>query len=814
MQYVEYAEPDEDLLRWLAGLDTPQLARVLAKRPDVLEPPWPRRLTDLSVRLSAQESIVAATRELTSPAVQIMCAWQLCQALGDDNGVPVATLAGWLGASAAEVTFAVEPLADLALAWIDRAGLVQVPEAMKGNAYARYRLGQPLAPVLSRLTNDQLRDTSKRLGLPAGARKQQLVDSALAFFRDGEQVRKLVADAPVGVAEVLDDFVSDGPEREVDLGFSHIYFRRAHEVETPAAWAVRHYLLVATYEGDAHMPLEVGLALRGPDYRLPFTPNPPRVAVAPVAPERVAAETSASALRLLDRTTTVVEAAAAEPFSLLKTGGIGTRVIKKLAKDTGAATEEIKLVLELAFDTGLLVAEEPPPPPARKSRSRKAEPAPPARVVPTEEFTRWRGAGSAAQLRTLLCAWWRLPTYLLGDEPVDVSADIRHLILRLHTELDAGTGAVDNGALADLVAWHTSVDPGLLHNLVSVSLAEAALVGAIASNAAGELARALVSGGADLDIDAPELVKATDELVAGACATALFGTDLTAIVTGPPGTELAALLDRVADRETQGSASTWRFSPASVRRALDNGEAPTALIDELGSVARGQLPQPLTYLINDIARRHGEVGVMDVRSVIVGENPGLLAEIAAHRKLAKLSLGSVAPSVLTSTADAATTLTALRDAGYAPVHRASDGSIVVRNEKPPVAVAEPFDDDIRELLDARPAVVQDPLEHAERLLNTPTTAPRALKRGALMNILPGNRSAPWMRLIWQLETGFPVWVSYQERDGKKEKLLVSDPELHGDAIDVWCEDPGGYRRLELSRISPAKDAPEVDSALW
>jgi hypothetical protein len=205
---------------------------------------------------------------------------------------------------------------------------------------------------------------------------------------------------------------------------------------------------------------------------------------------------------------------------------------------------------------------------------------------------------------------------------------------------------------------------------------------------------------------------------------------------------------------------------------------------------------------------------MDVRSVIVGENPGLLAEIAAHRKLAKLGLGSVAPSVLTSTADAATTLTALRDAGYAPVHRASDGSIVVRNEKLPVAVAEPSDDDIRDLFEARPAVVQDPVEHAERLLNTPTTAPRALKRGALMNILPGNRSAPWMRLIWQLETGFPVWVSYQEPDGEKVKLLVSDPELHGDAIDVWCEDPGGYRRLELSRISPVKDAPDVDSALW
>jgi hypothetical protein len=814
MQYLEYAEPDDVLLSWLAGLDKPQLARVLARRPDVLQPPWPRRLTELSVRLSAQSSIVAATRELTSPGVQVLCAWQLCQALGAENGVPITKVAEWLGASTAEVKLILEPLADLALAWIDKAGLVHVPDVMKADGYSRYGLGQPLAPLLSRLTNDQLKDTSKRLGLPTGARKQQLVAGLLAFFRDGEQVRKLVAGAPAGVAELLDDFVAHGPEGEVDLGLPYVYYRRTREAETPAAWAVRHYLLVATYEGDAHLPLEVGLALRGPDYTVPFTPHPPVVPVAPVAPERVAAETSAAALRLLDRTTTVVEAAVTEPFPLLKNGGIGTRVIKKLAKDTGATTEEIKLVLELTFETGLLVAEEPPPPPARKSRSQKPAPAPPARIVPTEKFTRWRGESSATQLRTLLAAWWQLPTHFFGDEAGDVSADTRQLIVRLLTELDDGTGAVDSGALVDLVAWHTSIDPGILRSLVTRSLAEAALVGAIAANAAGVLARALVSGGAELDVDAPKLVKATEELVAGACATALFGTDLTAIVTGPPGAELAALLDRVANRETQGSASTWRFSPASVRRALDNGETPTALIDELGSVARGELPQPLTYLINDMGRRHGEVGVTEVRSVIVGENPGLLAEIAAHRKLAKLGLGSVAPSVLTSTADAATTLAALREAGYAPVHRAADGSIVVRIEKPPVAVVEPIEDKIRQLLDARPTVVQDPFEHAERLLKTSTTAPSALRRGALMNILPGNRTAPWMRVIWQLETGFPAWVDYQEPGGKKEKLLISHPELDGEVIDVWCADRGEYRRLEPSRISPAHDTPMPDSDLW
>jgi hypothetical protein len=730
-------------------------------------------------------------------------------ALGDENGVPVAKVAERLGAAAADVAAALESLSELALAWT-HAGRIHLPVVMRGNGYGRFGLGQPVAPVLSRLTVAQLKDLGEHLGLRTGQRKQQVVDNLLAFFRDGERVRKLVADSPAGVAELLEDFAWRGPELDCDLGWHGYHsYRRTARPETPAAWALRHGLLLATSEGDAHMPLEVGLALRGPGYRLPFEPRPPVVAVAAVAPEQVDAETSAAALRLLDRLTTVVDTATAEPIPLLKSGGVGARVIKKLAKETGATPEEIRLAVELAVTTELLTVEEPPEPPAKGRRSRRPEPTPPANLVPTEDFTRWRRAAPATQLQLLLSAWWTLPFAPLGDEkairavlddgPSDVFTDIRQLTVRVLTELDAGIGVVERTELTELVAWHApSIDAGILSLLVASSLAEATLVGVVAANAAGGVAHALV--GAEPEM----MVKATQQLVAGACATALFGTDLTAIVTGPPGTELAALLDTVADRETQGSASTWRFSPHSVRRAFDSGETAADLIGKLGSVARGELPQSLTYLLNDVARRHGEVGVIDVKSVVVGENPALLIEIAAHRKLVKLGLNAVAPSVLTSTADAATTLAALRDAGYAPVQRSSDGSIVVRNAKPAV-VAPPHDDDEFDLTFDEPLIAaQDPLEHAERLLKAPATPLRRLQRGALMNVLLGeHRGEAWMRIIWQLEVGYPAWVSYHESDGKEGKLLISHPELDGDQLDVWCADPPGYRRLDVSRIGPS-----------
>ncbi|OKJ16850.1 hypothetical protein AMK19_01450 [Kitasatospora sp. CB01950] len=66
---------------------------------------------------------------------------------------------------------------------------------------------------------------------------------------------------------------------------------------------------------------------------------------------------------------------------------------------------------------------------------------------------------------------------------------------------------------------------------------------------------------------------------------------------------MVVLLDSAADRETAGTASVWRFSPGSVRRALDAGLTPDAITADLTGVAVEPFPQPLSYLIQDTARR-------------------------------------------------------------------------------------------------------------------------------------------------------------------------------------------------------------------
>ena len=101
---------------------------------------------------------------------------------------------------------------------------------------------------------------------------------------------------------------------------------------------------------------------------------------------------------------------------------------------------------------------------------------------------------------------------------------------------------------------------------------------------------------------------------------------------------LSRLLDEVAESESRDVASSWRFTPDTVRAALDAGRTADGLLAELAAVADNPLPQPLTYLVRDVARRHGQLQVFAVACCVQVADAALGAEVAAHRGLASLRL--------------------------------------------------------------------------------------------------------------------------------------------------------------------------------
>jgi hypothetical protein len=135
------------------------------------------------------------------------------------------------------------------------------------------------------------------------------------------------------------------------------------------------------------------------------------------------------------------------------------------------------------------------------------------------------------------------------------------------------------------------------------------------------------------------------------------------------------MLDGIADRESRSGAWTWRFSSASIRRGFDAGATAEGLLTALREASfEGRVPQPLEYLIGDVARRHGTVRVRPAASCLRCDDPALMSEILRTKALAKLKLAAVSETVLTSASPVAATLAALRAAGYTPAGENADGT--------------------------------------------------------------------------------------------------------------------------------------------
>src|SRR5690606_32247094 len=109
------------------------------------------------------------------------------------------------------------------------------------------------------------------------------------------------------------------------------------------------------------------------------------------------------------------------------------------------------------------------------------------------------------------------------------------------------------------------------------------------------------------DTAGADVADALEPLLPAPVDHVLLQADLTAIAPGPLEPELARAMAQLAETESHGGATVYRFTPDSVRRALDQGRSATDLHQLLAQHSRTPVPQPLSYLIDDVARRHGQL---------------------------------------------------------------------------------------------------------------------------------------------------------------------------------------------------------------
>jgi hypothetical protein len=208
---------------------------------------------------------------------------------------------------------------------------------------------------------------------------------------------------------------------------------------------------------------------------------------------------------------------------------------------------------------------------------------------------------------------------------------------------------------------------GIPSEYLTWTLREAEWLGLTGQGALSQYAR-LILAGDDLDALDTELPATVDHI--------LIQSDNTAIAPGPLEHELSQELDLIADIESRGAATVFRFSEASLRRGLDHGRTGEEILAFLKSTSRTPVPQPLEYLIGDISKKHGKLRVGNAASFIRCEDSSLITQIIKDKRVDALGLRRIAPEVLICTHDAHDAINILRAAGYLPAAEDSQGLLL------------------------------------------------------------------------------------------------------------------------------------------
>ena len=580
--------PGVPLGAWLAELDDARLMQLLRLRPDLTQPP-PGSIAALAARAAARQSIKAATDDLNFLHLSVLDALLTLHA--ETTAVSIADLMATLGerADASAVTSAVDDLVARALVWGDTSEAGGLRVAAEVAASLPWYPGQattegaaPEADVAAAIE-----------GLDAGMR--ELLD-------------RLVEGSPVG--RTRDAAPDTPPDRPVQRLLSAGLLRRL-DGETVI------------------LPRLVGQVLRG-EVPGPVGANRPDPTVSSTTAADVDAVAAGAAIDLLREAEIVLETLSATPVPELRSGGLGVRDVKRLAKVTGIDERRLGLLLEVTAGAGLLAPGMPDPEPP--------DPAGPY-WAPTVAADRFLESSTAVKWQLMMSAWLDLPgrPSLIGrrgadGKPYAALADSlfstaapldRRLLLQVLGDLPPGSGVDADSASRALVwqrpRWATRLQPEPVADLLD----EAHAVGAVGRGALATPTRRMLAGEPE---DA--VVAAMDKVLPAPIDHFLVQADLTVVVPGPLERGLAERLAAVATVESAGAAMVYRVTEASVRRALDAGKTAGELHALFAKHSKTPVPQGLSYLIDDVARRHGQLRVGMASSFVRCEDAALLEILA------------------------------------------------------------------------------------------------------------------------------------------------------------------------------------------
>ena len=832
------ATPPRSLAEALRARDDASLAVLLRSRPDLITP-VPTDLTQLATRAGTRASVVRALERLdrctlqTAEALAVAAdpaTYDELQALmAGDEGDP---------AVVAALPHALGTLREQALVWggDDRLRLVRTARELLAPSPQHPSptgLGPTVQEATAGMSPGRIQEIVTTAGLPSTHDAVSAVASLTALFADRRRMAALLADAPRESREVLSRLVWGPPYGQVTAD--------------PAArlrWLLDRGLLLPTAPGTVVLPREVALHLRAGRAHRTTEPLPPPVeAAAAHRPQVVDTTAAGQAYTALATVEELLKDWHEGGPAVLRAGGLSVRDLKRTAVALDVSEPLAAFWVELAYAAGLLA-------PDGEADERYAA---------TPAYDEWLEQPPAQRWALLAHAWLtatRTAGVVGGRDAKDrtlsalgpgldrsAAPEVRHRVLTLLAGLPEGTSPSPESVLARL-RWERPLrgpqrDDDLRGRLARWTLSEAEMLGVTGRGALSAHGRALLGApqpepaaeaeeqpagpGDKLPVHhrptpPPELLSPPEQATASAPAArrrapllpdpldhVLLQADLTAVAPGPLRRPLADMLGVLADVESKGGATVYRFTPGSVRRALDAGRTASDLHAFLAEHSRTPVPQPLAYLIDDVARKHGHLRVGAASAYVRCDDDAVLNEILADKRAAGLRLRRLAPTVLATQADPAALLEGLRAMGFAPAAESAEGDVLITradaHRTPPRTAPEPVPEgpptpDATLLAAAIRAI------RAGDLASTTPRKPSGTAPAVTGGELPRTTSAETLATMQAaVLTGEALWIGYVNAEGAASQRVIAPVRVEGGFVTAYDHTADEVRTYPLHRIT-------------
>ena len=557
-------------------------------------------------------------------------------------------------------------------------------------------------------------------------------------------------------------------------------------------WLLEEGFLIPFNQQTVVLPREVAIYLRGNTVHRELETSQPSVTGSKRDMRNVQLAAIANITTFLRWTEEVLNFWAQEPATALRSGGLGVRDLKELSLHLGVDESCTAFVAEIAYLSGLLTID------------------PDDKILPTHQFDIWLTQNASVKWQLLASAWLSTSRVsgLVGKEgsknvaPLGPELDrssattTRRLTLTLLQE--NSQIAVDIDSLFAAATWLAPAKRagGLQRDYILWAMREAEWLGITGQAVLSSYGADFLTGGDSTSVDT-DLPKAVDHI--------LIQSDNTAIAPGPLEHEVAQELALIADVESRGGATVFRFSEGSIRRGLDHGRTGEEIAKFLAKTSKTPMPQPLEYLIADVAKKHGKLRVGNTASFIRCEDSALITQILGDKRLDVLGLRKIAPEVLICGHDATEAMNILRSCGYLPAAEDSRGLLLSgpriqraqTKARPPRIIGEY----------ERPDEIQ--IEGALRALRTGEKSSR--KQSTMRNIatealgsLPRSTANETLELLSDYLQNQPtksLSIGYADNNGLVSHRIIDPLKLSAGSLVARDHATGEVQTFRIARIT-------------